>query len=132
MQAGAFQSTADADNLKARLALAGLDSVEVRVALAGIRTLVVPNNVLLFRAEGTRVAAVENLDQHFAAMKHDAHDRLGSLFDEAAAKGTALSSAEPMSSNPCLVKCEMRPGFAPCSSTARRTAGESVWVASGS
>jgi len=33
--------------------------VQVELPLAGSRTLVVPTNVLLFRAEGTRVAAVD-------------------------------------------------------------------------
>jgi RND family efflux transporter MFP subunit len=33
--------------------------VQVELPLAGQRTLVVPNNVLLFRAEGTRVASVD-------------------------------------------------------------------------
>ena len=78
LQAGAFQAASDADNLKARLALAGLE--------AQIQTATLPDNSIWHRVRLGPYTNAQDLDKARAALKENKIDNAVIKVNEPLAK----------------------------------------------
>ena len=77
-QAGAFQAASDADNLKARLALAGLE--------AQIQTATLPDNSIWHRVRLGPYTSAQDLEKARAALKENKIDNAVIKVNEPLAK----------------------------------------------
>ena len=82
LQAGAFQKSSDADNLKARLALAGLE--------AQIQTATLPDNSIWHRVRLGPYSNAQELDKARSTLKDNKIDDSGDQSQRAA--GQALNT----------------------------------------